>query len=91
LVYIPSEDELDNVNNIDFNNFSKEQNERIYKVVSFSNGQIFFVRQDIATSVVNKAEFSTLNKMERAIDGSMIKDNCVKLKIDRLGNISKSR
>jgi len=90
LVYIPSEDELENVNNIDFKNFTKEKNERIYKVVSFSGSQIFFVRQDVSTSVVNKAEFSTLNKMERAIDGSMVKEHCLKLNVDRLGNISKT-
>ncbi|WP_445431047.1 type II CRISPR RNA-guided endonuclease Cas9 [Chryseobacterium indoltheticum] len=90
LVYIPSEDELENANNIDFKNFTKEKNERIYKVVSFSGSQIFFVRQDVSTSVVNKAEFSTLNKMERAIDGSMIKEHCLKLNVDRLGNISKT-
>ncbi len=90
LVYIPSEDELQNRDNIDFKDFTKEQRERVYKVVSFSGSQIFFVRQDIATSIVNKAEFSTLNKMERAIDGSMIKENCIKLMINRLGNISKA-
>lgn len=90
LVYIPSNDELENINNIDFKNIAKEKNERIYKVVSFSGSQIFFVRQDIATSIVNKAEFSTLNKMERGMDGSMIKENCIKLKVDRLGNISKA-
>lgn len=90
LVYIPSEDDLENINNIDFKNFTKEKNERIYKVVSFSGSQIFFVRQDVSTSVVNKAEFSTLNKMERAIDGSMVKENCIKLNVDRLGSISKA-
>ncbi|KUJ55298.1 type II CRISPR RNA-guided endonuclease Cas9 [Chryseobacterium aquaticum] len=90
LVYIPSDDELENINNIDFKNIAKEKNERIYKVVSFSGSQIFFVRQDIATSIVNKAELSTLNKMERAMDGSMIKESCVKLNVDRLGNISKA-
>lgn len=90
LVYMLSGDERENIDNIDFKNFSKENNERIYKVVSFSGTQIFFVRHDIAASVVNKAEFSTLNKMERAIDGSMIKDCSIKLKVDRLGNISKA-
>jgi len=90
LVYIPSEDDLENINNIDFKNFTKDRNDRIYKVVSFSGSQIFFARQDIAVSIVNKAEFSTLNKMERAIDGSMVKENCIKLNIDRLGNISKA-
>ena len=75
---------------IDFKNLTKEKSEKIYKVVSFSGTQIFFVRQDIATSIVNKRELSALNKMERAMDGSMVKENCIKLKIDRLGNISKA-
>ncbi len=90
LVYIPSDDELDNTSGIDYKNMSKEKRKHIYKVVSFSGSQIFFVRQDVAVSIVNKAEFSTLNKMERAMDGNMIKENCIKLKIDRLGNISKA-
>lgn len=59
----------------------------IYKVVSFSGNQCFFVKQDIATSIVNKAEYSTLNKMERSIDGKMIKESCIKIEVDRLGNI----
>ncbi|GJN62781.1 hypothetical protein ELAK_29310 [Elizabethkingia anophelis] len=86
LVYVPSEDELENVSMIDYNKLS---NEKVYKVVSFTGNQIFFVRQDVATSIVNKAEFSSLNKMERAIGGTMIKEVFVKIKIDRLGNISK--
>lgn len=90
LVYLPSGDELENSNNIDFENLSKQKKQNIYKVVSFSGNQLFFIRQDVATSVVNKAEFSTLNKMERAIDGLMIKETCLKLKTDRLGNISKA-
>lgn len=90
LVYIPSGDELENITNLDFQNLTKDRAGNIYKVVSFSGSQIFFVRQDIAISIVNKAEFSTLNKMERSIDGGMIKENCIKLKVDRLGNISKT-
>jgi CRISPR-associated endonuclease Csn1 len=86
LVYIPNADERENLSankNIDF---STEQIQNIYKVVSFSGNQIFFVRHEVATSIVNKAEFSTLNKMERAIDGTMIKEYCIKLNVDRLGN-----
>lgn len=90
LVYLPTEDERENIINSDFNSFTKDKNKRVYKVVSFSGAQIFFVRQDISTSIVNKMEFSTLNKMERAIDGSMVKENCVKLNVDRLGIISKA-
>ena len=32
-------------------------------------------------------EFSALNKMERAITGEMIKEICIPIKVDRLGNI----
>ena len=81
---------LSTATKIDFKNFRRDQGERIYKVVSFSGNQLFFIRHDIATSIVNKAEFSSLNKMERAIDGLMIKENCIKLEVDRLGNISKA-
>lgn len=90
LVYIPSGDELENRSNIKFKNITKEQNGKFYKVVSFSGSQIFFVRHDIAISIVNKGEFSTLNKMERAMDGTMVKEICIKLKIDRLGNVLKA-
>lgn len=90
LVYIPSEDDLENINKVDLRFIDAEKNSMIYKVVSFTGSQIFFVRQDIATSIVNKMEFSTLNKMERAMDGSMVKEYCVKLKVDRLGNVSKA-
>lgn len=89
LVYIPSQDERENIKSLGISNLSKERVENLYKVVSFTGNQIFFVRQDISTPIVNKAEFSSLNKMERAIDGTMIKECCVKLNINRLGNISK--
>lgn len=87
LVYVPNEDE--NVSTIDFNNLTKEQTGRIYKMVSSSGAQCFFVRQDVATSIVNKMEYSSLNKMEKSINETMIKEKCIKLKVDRLGNISK--
>lgn len=90
LVYVPAPDELENNYSFDPDNFSKERTGRIYKVVSFSGNQIFFVRHDVSASIVNKTEFSALNKMERAIDGTMIKEVCIKLKVDRLGNIIKA-
>lgn len=89
LVYVPTEEELDNKFSINKNSPAKIQTSRIYKVVSFSGSQVFFIRQEIASPIVNKAEFSTLNKMERSIDGSMIKEMCEKINIERLGNIGK--
>lgn len=91
LVYIPSIDERINLNTRGKIQLTKEINQNIYKVVSFTGSAIFFVRHDIATSIINKKEFSTSNKMERAFDGTMIKDVCIKLKNDRLGNIIISR
>lgn len=79
LVYVPNEDENE-ITNI----------KNIYKVVSFSGNQMFCVKQDVASSIVNKQEFSSLNKMERSIEGTMIKEVCIKLQVDRLGNISKA-
>lgn len=87
LVYVPTEDEIQTSATIALNNTNSKQILNIYKVVSFTGNQIFFIKQEIATSIVNKLEFSSLNKMERAIDGTMIKEHCIKLKIDRLGKI----
>lgn len=87
LVYVPKEDELQNVDANKFLGTSREMGERIYKVVSFSSTQCFFIRHDIANCIVNKGEFSPLNKMEKSIDGLMIKDCCWKLNVDRQGKI----
>ena len=35
----------------------------------------------------NKKEFSALNKMEKDIEGYMIKELCWRLKVDKLGNM----
>lgn len=83
LVYVPTEDER--VNGIlDLNNIDLK---RIYKMVSCTGSQCMFIRHEISNSIVNKLEFSPLNKMERAITDEMIKDVCIKLKTDRLGKI----
>ncbi|WP_276978890.1 type II CRISPR RNA-guided endonuclease Cas9, partial [Flavobacterium filum] len=90
LVYVPTEDEKVNLSILDFNNLSEAQKKRIYKMVSSSGKQCFFLKQEVATTIVNKTEYSALNKMEKSIDDIMIKEVCIKLKVDRLGNISKA-
>jgi CRISPR-associated endonuclease Csn1 len=87
LVFIPNEDEKSNINLIDLKNPNRNQIERIYKVVSSTTYQCFFIRNDIASPIVNKFEFSALNKTEKSVDGIMIKEYCIKLRVDRLGNI----
>ena len=60
---------------------------RIYKMVSSNKFQAFFVNKRVAAMIQDKFEYSPLNKMERAITGEMIKETCIPLKVDRLGNI----
>ena len=60
---------------------------RIYKMVSSTGNQCFCVPCSMASPIINKVEFSPLNKMERAITGEMIKETCVPIRVDRLGNI----
>jgi CRISPR-associated endonuclease Csn1 len=59
----------------------------IYKCVSFSKQQCFFVPHRISSLIVEGKELSVKNKMEKSIDNIMIKSRCLKLKVDRLGTI----
>lgn len=81
LVYLPTADDL--VNGVVAQPLDKE---RIYKIVSSSGGQCFFIKHIVANVLVDKFEFSPLNKMERALTGEMIKEICIPIKVDRLGN-----
>ncbi|QNM86771.1 CRISPR-associated protein Csn1 [Polaribacter pectinis] len=87
LVYVPTDEELENKSLVDFNNLSNKQVSRVYKMVSCSNSQCFFIRNDISKPIYNKKEFSALNKMEKDIEDRMIKDRCWKLNINRIGNV----
>lgn len=60
---------------------------RIYKMVSSNGIQCFFVLANVASAIVDKFEFSTHNKTERAVTGEMIKEICLPLDVDRLGNV----
>ena len=79
LVYVPNTEDYDS-ETLDYN--------RLYKVVSSSGYQCFFIKENIANTIIDKVEFSALNKMERALTGEMIKEVCIPIKVDRLGNIT---
>ncbi len=84
LVYLPTEEQIGrplSVEDID--------KERIYKMVSSTGKECYFIKANVAVSIIDKFEFSPLNKSERSITGEMIKDICFKIKVDRLGNIVK--
>ena len=82
LVYVPTADELESGNII-----MPLDKSRIYKAVSFSGAQSFFINERISSPILNKFEYSALNKMERAITGEMIKETCVPINVSRLGDI----
>lgn len=90
LVYVPNEEERTRPVTVE-----ELDKKRIYKMVSATGTMCMFVRSTVATPIVNKIEYSALNKMEREavddkrIEGQMIKAVCWKLLVDRLGNIVK--
>lgn len=86
IVYVPTEEEMILTDYLNSKKLTKKQASRIYKMVSASLNQCFFVQANVATAIANKIEFSALNKTERDIQGHMIKDCCWKLDNDRLGN-----
>lgn len=93
LVYVPYDDE--NLSLIDFNNLTKEQTNRIYKMVSSSGSECFFVQNSIASLIKNYdskskiGELGSLNKLEVTLEsGVRIKEKCIKIKVNRIGDIS---
>ena len=82
LIYVPTHEEIANsINRID--------KKRIYKTVSFNKKQCFCINSSVSTPIINKVEYTPSNKMERATTGEMIKETCIPIKVDRLGNILK--
>jgi CRISPR-associated endonuclease Csn1 len=99
LVYVPTDEEIENPNSVDFKNLSKEQANRIYKMVSTTKKECHFI-PNVVSKEIKKNENGTNSKSERMqnfYDGNtifddknnpvQIKSRCWKLEIDRLGNI----
>ena len=78
LVYVPS----------DGSEITSIDKSRIYKMVSCTGNRAFFVPANISKSIVEVTELGSNNKAERAWTDEMIKEICLPIKIDRLGNIS---
>ena len=111
LVYVPTEEEIESPSQVDFNNLTKEQVDRIYKFVDGATGYANFIPFSFSKTIKFenlKSNETTYNgeitlitkkdKQQRVLqkfhssisDDVMIKDVCWKLKVDRLGNISKA-
>ena len=80
LVYLPTNEELEE-------GIKKVDKKRIYKIVSFTGNRLYAILFNIAKSVVDKVEYTQLNKVEFTDEKQSIKERCVPIKVDRLGNI----
>ena len=85
LVYVPEPEE--DISLIDWDQDKKRLSKRIYKMVSCTGKQCFFTPHVISKPVIDTKELGANNKSENSWDNLMIKKTCVKLKVDRLGNI----
>ncbi|WAC39284.1 type II CRISPR RNA-guided endonuclease Cas9 [Pedobacter sp. SL55] len=101
VVYIPTEEESENIDIIDFNTINKSKLERIYNVNDFSGYTIYFSQNSFAKNIfpkemdlswnVKKGKASgSFDSKTASFNGKSIKDNFVKLNIDRLGSITKA-
>jgi CRISPR-associated endonuclease Csn1 len=80
LVYLSTQEEKVS----DFSNLSKEENGNIYKVVSFTGNRLYAIPLNVAKSIVDKVEFTQLNKLE-FIDKILVKERCEKISVNRIG------
>lgn len=92
LVYVPEEGEI--LNQIDWNN-RKKISDRTYIMRSSGETKCYFLPAYVSTlisqydSKTKKGEFESTNKSEKTKDNNqIIKENFVKLKVDRLGNVT---
>lgn len=80
LVYVPTIDELHS------KQYSLQRN-RIYKLVSTNDANAYFLPCSVASPIVSNIEYTQLNKIPRLDTGELIREICIPIKVDRLGNI----
>jgi CRISPR-associated endonuclease Csn1 len=93
LVYIPSLDENKDVLKYDLMRLTQAEIDNIYKMVSSTGNECHFVRANIASLIKQYdakskvGELGSLNKLETNMENNQrVKEVCIKLKIDRIGN-----
>lgn len=80
LVYVPGEEEIKK-------GIISCNVERIYKMVSCTGNELHCIPSFISTPILQTTELGSNNKAQRAWNGEMIKEICIPIKVDRLGNI----
>lgn len=85
LVYLPTDDEL--ANGIIAQPLDRG---RIYKMVSCTGNEGHFIPARIANPILQTIELGSNNKAQKAWTDEMIKEICMPIKVDRLGNVLES-
>ena len=89
LVYVPTREEVESgVGHYEITA------SRIYKMVSSTGNRCYFIPYYVASSIIDKIEYTSLNKVEFSIeenekDSMSIKAVCVPIKFNRLGEMEK--
>ncbi|MCZ2459245.1 MAG: hypothetical protein LC128_06430 [Chitinophagales bacterium] len=91
-VYMPSEGEevITDPQSLLYKAFWEDKASRsknIHYVTKYSGNEIYFINHSVADPIVKGKEFGSQNAYQN-INGSSIKQYCIKLDVDRLGNIS---
>jgi CRISPR-associated endonuclease Csn1 len=100
LVYVPTNDEIENIHAIKFEELNLNQLKRLFNVNDFSGYTCYFTPNTLAKNICPKEVDMKYDKKKNkttgsfdsktaSIDGNSIKERFVKLKINRLGHISK--
>lgn len=92
-VYMPTKDEevITDTDSSLYEGFWKDKTARsknIHYVTKYSGNEIYFISHIVANPIIKKREFGSQDAYQKIGDLS-IKEHCIKLKIDRLGNIIK--
>lgn len=95
LVYVPKNDEAKSY--VNFSKLDASQVSRIYKVDKASGTECYFTRNDFASLIkqydakTKIGELESQNKLQTTIDAERVKisDSCLKIEVDRLGNIKR--
>ncbi len=66
-----------------------EDGNNIYKMVSCTGNEVYFISNNVANTIRDKYEFGSLNKIQ-TVDGTAIRKVCEKIEVDRLGRIVKT-
>lgn len=90
---LPKEEVITDPQSVLFHEFwsNKEaRSKNIHYVTKFSKSKIYFIKHDTANPIFKDKEFGSQNAYE-TINGESIKKRCIKLEIDRLGNVTPAK